>query len=234
MSDFIKKALGLFVEFDETSATSTGASSVPSSPSPNFNTPPPTPPPQGNQQTAQKQAAYTSPMTQQDIDKFSRHFQEVFDKANLDGLDYYEFSKMMDMLESKIPDENTRIATVFATLNMQGLTKDKILETARHYITVLESDKAQFEKAAAEKANQEVEDRKGKISGLEKKIADNTEMIKKLTQEIAEAQSTIATYKTEMVQYDTKISSSKGSYTIAYRAIYNKIITDIQKLTQLI
>ncbi|MBC7554961.1 MAG: hypothetical protein H7257_13405 [Taibaiella sp.] len=230
MSDFIKKALGMFVEFDETPDKNKGEKNIPSSPSSSPGAPHPIP----AQQSAPKSDIYTSPMTQQDIDKFTRHFADVFDKANLDGLDYCEFSKMMEKLEGRIPDESTRIVTVFATLNMQGLTKDRILETARHYITVLDTDKEQFEKAAGEKATQEVENRKSKIAGLEKKVADNSEMIRKLTQEIAEAQATIAACKNEIVQYDSKISSSKGSYTIAYRAMYNKIVTDIQKLTQLI
>ena len=226
MSDFIKKALGMFVEFDETPEQPAGGNTAtprPSGPVPS-NIPPSSP----------RQPVYTGPMTQQDIDKFTKHFEEVFDNANLEGLDYYEFSKTMHALEATLPDENMRIATVYATMKIQGLTKDRILETARHYVAVLEADKAKFEKAASDKASQEIEDRKAKAAGLEKKIAENGEIIKKLTQEIADSQATIAAIKGEIVQYDAKISANKGSYTIAYRAMYNKIISDIQKLTTLI
>ncbi len=226
MSDFIKKALGMFVEFEETPEQPEGGSNAMRNPATSV--------PSNIPQANPKQPAYNGPMTQQDIDKFTRHFEEVFDKANLEGLDYYEFSKTMHALESTLPDENMRIATVYATMKIQGLTKEKILETARHYVGVLEADKAMFEKAASDKANQEIEDRKAKAAGLEKKIAENGEMIKKLTQEIAEAQAAIGTIKNEIVQYDAKISANKGSYTIAYRAIYNKIISDIQKLSTLI
>ncbi len=224
MSDFFKKAIGLFVEYEET----------PQQPAPGTTTAPGNPQPSQSVQQPASRPTYSGPMSQQDIEKFTKHFAEVFDKANIEGLDYYEFSKMMDMLEATIPDENTRIVSVFATLKIQGLTKDRILETARHYVTVLETDKAQFEHAAAEKANSEIEDRKAKVAGLEKKISDNNEMIKKLTQEMADAQSMIGSYKNEIVQYDSKISANKGSYSVAYKAMYNKIISDIQKLTEII
>ncbi len=222
MSDFIKKALGIFVEFEDNDDKK----------SENRTTPIPT---QANHHSEKPYvSAPAGPMSQQDIDKFTRHFKEVFDKANLDGLDYYEFSKMMDMLESTIPDETTRIATVFATLSIQGLTKDRILETARHYLSVFENDKVQFEKAAAEKASQEVDERRAKIAAMERTILDNTEMIKKLTQEITNTQAAIASHQKEIVLYDTKIAASKGSYISAYQAMNNKILSDIQKLTNII
>ena len=140
----------------------------------------------------------------------------------------------MHLLESQIPDENTRIATVFASLSIQGLTKEKILSTAAQYSSIIENDKAQFEKAAAEKAAVDIEGRKAKVDALEKKIADNSDMIRKLTQEITESHSEIGTLKNEIVAEDTKISASKGSFIIAYQAMYNKINTDIQKINTII
>jgi len=92
----------------------------------------------------------------------------------------------------------------------------------------------QFEKAAAEKASQEVDERRAKIAAMERTILDNTEMIKKLTQEITNTQAAIASHQKEIVLYDTKIAASKGSYISAYQAMNNKILSDIQKLTNII
>ena len=220
MSEFIKKALGLFVEFDGNDAPPAHGNST------NI--------PAGMASQPVKQVVYNGTLSQQDIDKFTKHFNDLFDRSNLPGPDYYEFSKMMHLLESQIPDENTRIATVFASLSIQGLTKEKILSTATQYSTIIENDKAQFEKAAAEKAAVDIEGRKAKVDALEKKIADNSEMIRKLTQEITETQSQIGTLKNEIVQEDTKISANKGSFLIAYQAMVNKINTDIQKINTII
>ena len=223
MSGFFKKALGVFVEFDDTANSTSSNSSSNSSSAPSMPQP-----------SAPRPQAYNSPLSQQDIDKFSKHFNDLFDRSNLPGPDYYEFTKMMHLLEAQIPDENIRIATVFASLSIQGLTKDKIIETAKQYCNIIENDKAQFEKAAADKASQDVDSRKAKVAAMEQKIADNAEMIRKLTQEITETQSQIGTLKNEIVQEDTRISANKGSFTVAYQAMYNKINSDIQKINTLL
>ena len=218
MSEFFKKALGLFVEFDD--KEDDRPASIPVQPA--------------TQPVAIKQQSYKGPLSQQDVDKFSKHFSDLFDRANLPGPDYYEFSKMMHLLESQIPDENVRIATVFASLSIQGITKEKLMDTAKQYCAIIENDKTEFEKAAAEKASTTVDGRRAKVDGLEKKIADNTEMIRKLNQEITDAQAQIATLKNEIVQEDSRIASSKGSFMSAYQAMYNKINSDIQKINTII
>ena len=218
MSDFIKKALGLFVEFDDSEAAHS-THPVEEKPDVVASAPVKRQPVDGNPQ-----------MSPQDIDKFTKHFNDVFERANIPKPDYYHFSKMMDMLESQIPDEKTRLLSVFATLTIQGLTKEQVVDTARQYMALLDQDKAQFEKAAAEKVYTDIEDRKAKVAGLEHKIADNTEMIRKLTQEITETQITIGKINTEIVQLDTKIAANKRSYSVAFQAMYNKITSDIQKL----
>ncbi|MES2703413.1 MAG: hypothetical protein V4649_12280 [Bacteroidota bacterium] len=217
MSEFFKKALGLFVEFED----DTDAAKVKMQGPPTLSNKTPQP-------------ANTGPLSQQDVDKFTRHFNDLFDRANLPGPDYYEFSRMMHLLEAQIPDENIRIATVFASLSIQGLTKDKIIETARQYCTMVEADRAQFERAASEKANIDIEGRKSKVAVMERKIAENSELIKKLTQEIVETQAQIGTLRNEIQQEDARIAANKSSFTVAYQAMYNKINSDIQKINTIL
>jgi len=214
MSSFFKKAMGLFVEFDDdpgnpvkdqNTGTITNNTSTPSSFS------------MGN-------------FSQQEIEKFEKHFDDLFDGANLPGPDYFEFSKMMNMLEAHIPDESARMAAVYASLNLQGLTKEKIISTAKQYYAIIEGDKADFEKAAAIKAASEVEGRKQEVTELEKKISDSSDQIKKLTQDIANYQAQIGTLKNEMIQQEAKISSNKSGYNVACQAMLNKITSDIQKI----
>jgi len=223
MSDFFKKALGVFVEFedDDKSNNTSEARQAPTSNNKGNTPPPPIP---------QQAQVYTGALSQQDLEKFTKHFSDLFDKSNFNGPDYYEFSKMMAMLETPIPDENTRISAVFATLSIQGLTKDRILETAKQYCTILENDKAQFEAAATEKANAELAGRRNKIQELEKKISDNSQLIQKLTKEITDAQTNIGELKNEIVLQDSKINTNKAGFLMAYQAMHNRITSDIHKI----
>ena len=104
---FFKKALGVFVELDTTGGDNSPAPSTyrPSStPSAHVSSPSP-----------------SGPVDMASAEKFEKHFETLFDKANLPGPDYFEFWKTMETLEKHIPDESARIAATFASLSVQGL-----------------------------------------------------------------------------------------------------------------
>ena len=214
MASFFKKALGLFVEFEEGSDHASEPKQSASGYIPSMGAAPET----------------KMFMSQSDLDKFEKHFEKLFDQANLPGPDYFEFWKMMETLEAHIPDEKARISAVFASLSIQGLTKQKLVESAAHYQGMIQKDKTEFERAFSMKVNTELEGRKKNITDLEKKIAANSEMIQKLTKEITEAQGAIATLKSEMVQEEHKLVSNKGGYNIACDAMLKHITEDIQKI----
>jgi predicted transposase len=214
MASIFKKALGVFVEFDQDQPIQT-TSDVQNTP------------------LATKNVGISTPaplLNQQEIDKFEKHFDSLFEKSNLPGPDYYEFFKMMETLEAHIPDEKTRISAVYASLSIQGLTKQKLLDTARTYKEVVNSDKTQFEQAIDKKAEAELEKRKQNLISLEKRIVDHAELIKNLTKEITEAQSKISLLKEEINQEETKLTNNKGGYKIACEAILNKIDADMLKI----
>jgi uncharacterized protein with von Willebrand factor type A (vWA) domain len=216
MSGFFKKAIGLFVEFEESEDAKKNSTLS------------------ANENAAQYPASAAGSLSAQEIEKFEKHFDELFDKANLPGPDYFEFTKMMNVLEAHIHDENARISAVYASLSTQGLNKSTILDTARQYRAIVEQDKAEFEKAVHAKANEEIEGRKAELSSLEAKIKENSDMIQKLTHEITVSQQKINTLKTEMVQEEARLINNKGGYTIACQAMLNKISSDIQKLNAIL
>src|SRR5687768_9119098 len=128
MAGIFKKAMGLFVEFEEDPQKSTHQTSSPSA---------------GPTRVSPQQV-----LNAEEFDKFEKHFEKLFDQTNLPGPDYYEFMKMMETLEAHIKDEKARMSATYASLTIQGLTKEKLVETANKYKEVISHDKAQFEKIA--------------------------------------------------------------------------------------
>lgn len=222
MSNMFKKALGLFIEFEPDQEAQSPKSSfsddgLPMQVNPNK---------KGNHPSFNLSGG---PMNQSDMDKFEKHFEELFDRANLPGPDYYEFWKMMETLEVAVPDEKVRMSAVFATLKVQGLDKDKLISSAEQYSKILEKDKLEFQNAVNTKVLSEIEGRKTTVDELEKRNAAAAEQIKNLTKEINDNQQKITALKKEVIDEEAKINNNKNGYNIACDAMLAKLGNDISK-----
>ncbi len=212
---FFKKALGVFVELD-TSAT-------------------PAPAVSGSRPFVPSHApAGITSLDAASAEKFEKHFETLFDKANLPGPDYFEFWKTMETLEKHLPDENARLAATYASLSVQGLNKAKLLETASAYMDIIAKDRAAFEQAAAAKAAAAVDGRKQSVVEMEQRMAAHSEQIRKLNAEITEMQAKIGAVKKELVDEEMKLNTNRSGYQLACDAMMSKIKGDIEKIrTQL-
>ena len=218
MAGLFKKALSVFVEFDEEPGKPTNTSS-------------------SQPKVSNTTSSYESPKTSlnsEEIEKFEKHFDTLMNQANLPGPDYFEFCKMMDALENSVPDEKTRYTAVFASLSAQGMSKEILINSAAKYKSVIQDDKAKFEVAVNDKLKGEVESRKAQVKDLQDKIVQNNEAIKKLTQEITDSQSKIQTLSSEITEKESKIQTNIDGYSIASSAMLNKINVDIQKIETLL
>jgi hypothetical protein len=213
MSNFLKKALGVFVEFDEEERDL-------------------------RQQTGEAIHAKMSvskpvdggKLNDEEIDKFEKHFHTLFENANLPGPDYFEFWKMMETLETHVPDESTRIAAVFATLAVQGLSKEKLVDSAGQYNKIIENDKQEFLKVVNTRLEDQIHGKKQTVIELEKKNAENAELIQKLTKEISVNQNEIHLLKQQINEEEQRIGENRNGYNIACDAMMAKIVSDIQKI----
>jgi hypothetical protein len=210
MASFFKKALGVFVEFDEdqTKETQSFSNQVPIIPT----------------------EISSNPDNHVEAEKFEKYFDNLFEKANFPGPDYFEFFKTMEMLEKHIADEKARLSATFASLSLQGLTKDTLLDTANKYKTIIEQDHANFERALNDKLKLEVGQRQNQLLDLDKKIKSNAEQIQLLTKEISEAQTLTGQIKAEVLEQENKLNKNKNGYQVACQAVLNKINKDILEI----
>jgi hypothetical protein len=110
------------------------------------------------------------------------------------------------------------------------MTKQALIESATQYKVIVDKDKTEFDSAVSEKSTKEIESRKHVVADLEKSIIKNSELIQSLTKDITTAQTKIGTVKNEIMEEQNKITAKTGGYKIAYDAMLNKILSDIQKL----
>jgi hypothetical protein len=211
MAGLFKKAMGLFVEFEEDPQEST--SNTPSTSS-------------GGTNKVSPQQIFNA----EELDKFEKHFDKLFDQANMPGPDYYEFMKMMETLEAHIKDEKARLSATYASLTIQGLTKERLVETANKYKEIIDQDKALFEKTANDKSEKEIGQKRKDVQNFEETIRRNSEMIQKLTKEITDSQIAMNNLKATIADEENKLAKNKQGYLLACEAMRQKISEDIKKI----
>ena len=157
-------------------------------------------------------------------DRFVQYFEKLFKDANLPGPDYFEFSKMIEAMNS-IPDERSRYVAAFAGLSVQGLDKAKLLSTAAEYLRVLNADADNFG-STVDAALQE------KVFLKKKETEEKAMRIEQLKTEISELNRQIELLKGEIQENEEKIESNSGSYKRESETRKMRIEKDIEKIKQ--
>jgi len=158
--------------------------------------------------------------------KFRQYFEKLFEEANLPGPDYYEFSKMIEAMNS-IPDEKARYNAAFAGLQVQGLDKQKLLATAAAYLDILDKDAANF-LSTIDAAVQE------KVLGKRKEMEDKTTRIQRLTKEINDLQNQLTVLQNEVQENEQKLADSTDGYKNALENMKQRIQQDTEKIKSII
>jgi len=221
MAGLFKKAIGLFVEFDENQSNQESNNTTVDRAVNTISS---------NLTNSASVESPKSGISAVDTDKFAAYFEHLFEKSNLPGADYYEFVKIMETLETHIKDENARISATFASLSIQGLTKDILIETANKYKEIIQKDRADFNNAINQKSKDEVDQRQKQLDQFNATIAKNSEEIQRLTKEITDAQTQIGNLKVAITEEQVKLNKNREGYEFAYKAMLNKITTDVQKI----
>jgi len=154
--------------------------------------------------------------------KFREYFDKLLSDANIPGPDYYEFSKMTEAMQG-IADEKARFNAAYAGLSVQGLDKQKLLQTAAQYLQLLDNDAASFN-STVDAALQE------KVIAKQKEIEEKQQRIMELTKEITSLHAQVEILNSEIKENEEKIESNTGGYKAALEMMKNNIVQDIDKI----
>jgi hypothetical protein len=159
-------------------------------------------------------------------DRFAGHFDKLLSEANIAGPDYYEFARMIAVMQA-MPDEAARYNAAFAGLQVQGLNKQRLLDTASAYLRALTTDAGQFQ-ATVDAKYQE------KVRGKEAEAGEKADRIRTLSQEIVQLQQHIGSLQEEIQTSKDKLSGSSNAYTAESNRRQQEIRRDIEKIKQYI
>jgi hypothetical protein len=159
-------------------------------------------------------------------DRFAGHFDKLLSEANIPGPDYYEFSRMIGVMRG-IPDDAARYNAAFAGLQVQGLDKQRLLETATEYLRILATDAGQFQKTVDSAL-------KEKVNGKEAEAEEKVGRIRALSQEIVQLQQQIGALQEEVRANKEKLTGGSSSYAAESKRRQQEIQRDIEKINQYI
>lgn len=175
MSDFLKKAASLIFNVEDSDEESK-QKEIPSAQHSN------------SSHSTQQAAAATLPdnkvADEKTAEKFRAYFKDLYDRANIQGPDFYEFNNMTEAMGQVIADD-VKYPSVFAGFG-GALTREKLLSSAQQYLDLLQKDVKDFENSFQQAIKNKVSDRRSLIESKGQEIKKMQEKIAALNNEIIE------------------------------------------------
>lgn len=169
-----------------------------------------------------------------DPGQITQQFMEILLRAmeanNLDGFDYLEYKQSLHSLEKMPMDEATRYQSAFAMAQTMGATPAKLIQTAQHYIEVLQKEERKFEEALSNQRSKQIGAKEQEILQLEKSVQAKAGQIKQLTGEIEAGRKQAESLKAELNEASQKVESTKNNFIASFNSLVEKISGDIEKM----
>ena len=163
-------------------------------------------------------------------EKFMEVLFGALEKANLPGFDYLEFKQALGQLATMPMDEGTRYKSAYAMAQTMGVTAEKLINTALHYLDVLKQEEGKFIKSADAQRLNQIDGRNATIKSLGEIIQQKEIQIRKLTEEIDAHKQQLQQTQFEMAQAESKMNQTKTDFGAAQNAIINQIQMDITNM----
>jgi hypothetical protein len=126
--------------------------------------------------------------------------------------------------------EDMRITAAFNGLQVQGLDKQKLLDSASHYIKIIEEDSSKFNSAIDGKLMADASLKKSQSDQKLASVMKKNEMIAQLQSEIAKETQEAEQLKTEASEIERKATEKVTTYKVVCEARKTSISSDIEKI----
>ncbi|MEZ4827565.1 MAG: hypothetical protein R3C61_14975 [Bacteroidia bacterium] len=157
---------------------------------------------------------------------------KAMQQANLAGLDYLEFKESLEALSKITADEETRYKSAYAVVSAMGTNVYKLIETARHYIDVLNKAKEKFNQTVLKQMQDKLVNKKKEVESLEKSIQNKKAQIQKLNQEIDDTQRKMIVEMSNVEKFTETVALAELEFTNTFEMIRGKIDQDIKNMRE--
>lgn len=177
-------------------------------------------------------AQQQSPVGGQIDATISQQLADALEQSNMPGFDYFEFVKALQAQESILPAEQLRFQAVYTMAATMGLTKEVLVNSANHYLGVLKNKETEFLTAVDSHTTTGIGGKEKTIADIDTQIQQKSEQIRKLTDEMNEAQSKKTALINEISAGKAEVERVKNNFYATLKVYTDKITSDIQKIQQ--
>jgi DNA repair exonuclease SbcCD ATPase subunit len=165
------------------------------------------------------------------IQKYTDILSNALDTANIPGVDFYEFCNALSKLETIMPgvDEVTRYKSAYYPLEASGATVQTMIETADHYLQILENEKKNFIDHNQAKISEEVDQRNKELEQINASINAKQAEITRLTQELTELSKNQKDLQEGIVSTKLKLESDYSVFMVVFEQFISKLSNIKQK-----
>jgi len=141
--------------------------------------------------------------------------------------DYLKFKVSVKKMLDMGMDKETAMKSAFATASVIGITKNKLVSSAKKYKGTLDKEREQFAIALKNKIAKNVDGKKVEAERLKKEVVSHKEKIAKFLKEIELFENKIGQVDDVVAEAQKKIESTRNDFKATFDAIYSQIEEDI-------
>lgn len=162
----------------------------------------------------------------QDVVDQLKALMEDENRKNFPGNDFYEFLIMKNALVS-LPTEELKYTSAFAGLAVSGMTKDKLLATARKYKEVIDKENQEFQNSYTSAYGLQVVVVNNQIENRAMKLKQCIEQMNALNAEITDL-------KKSRQEAADRLTAKKVAFESGVNRVKGEIDEEISKINQYI
>lgn len=174
-------------------------------------------------------AEYNTPSGKADP-KFINILLKAIEKNNLEGFDYLEYKSSLQGLDNMDMDEETRYKSAFVMAKTMGVTPAKLMQSAKHYVGILNNEEKKFLDALKNQRAKQVTGKEDELKQLKAEVERKKKRIAELQKEIEQTEKQYNTVKGSINKNAAKVEATNDAFMNAYKIVLGQIMTDVDNM----
>ena len=111
-----------------------------------------------------------------------------------------------------------------------GVTPEKLLDSAKHYVGVLNKEEKKFNDALQNQRQRQIVGKEEELVRLQKEVEAKKAQIKQLESEIQKTEAAYSSIKENINENAAKVARTHDSFVHAYKVVLGQIMTDVDNM----